>query len=65
MEYMLRYLVVPGRVENLCVIVDMKGVGLSQVARCALPLPPSASMWHPAFVVLSCAEHTTMQRTHA
>lgn len=36
MEYMLRYLVVPGRVENLCVIVDMKGVGLSQVSVSAL-----------------------------
>jgi len=31
MEYMLRYMLVPGRVENNCVIVDLKGLGISQV----------------------------------
>jgi len=31
MEYMLRYMVVPGRVENNCLIVDLKGLGISQV----------------------------------
>uniref|UniRef100_A0A7S1WR55 CRAL-TRIO domain-containing protein n=1 Tax=Alexandrium catenella TaxID=2925 RepID=A0A7S1WR55_ALECA len=31
MEYFLRYMVVPGKVENLCVIVDLKGLALSQV----------------------------------
>merc|ERR1719245_386100 len=36
MEYMLRYMVVPGRVENLCVIVDLKGLSLSQVSLSAL-----------------------------
>lgn len=36
MEYFLRYMVVPGRVENLSVIVDMKGLGISQVPLGAL-----------------------------
>jgi len=31
MEYFARYMVVPGRVENLNVIVDMQGLGISQV----------------------------------
>jgi len=31
MEYMLRYMVYPGRVENNNVIVDLKGLGISQV----------------------------------
>jgi len=31
MEYFLRFMVVPGKVENLCVIVDLKGLSLSQV----------------------------------
>jgi len=30
-EYFLRYMVVPGRVENLNVIFDLKGLGISQV----------------------------------
>jgi hypothetical protein len=30
MEYFVRYMVVPGRVENLSVIADMKGVGFAQ-----------------------------------
>mmetsp|Transcript_21082 Transcript_21082/g.72545 ORF Transcript_21082/g.72545 Transcript_21082/m.72545 type:complete len:488 (-) Transcript_21082:475-1938(-) len=36
MEYMTRYMLVPGRVENLSVIVDLKGLGLSQVSVSAL-----------------------------
>jgi hypothetical protein len=36
MEYFLRYLVVPGRVENLSVITDMRGLGLAQVPLGAL-----------------------------
>lgn len=36
MEYMLRYMLVPGRIENLCVIVDLKGIGFSQVSVGAL-----------------------------
>jgi len=31
LEYMMRYMTVPGRVENLSVIVDLKGLGISQV----------------------------------
>lgn len=31
MEYMLRYMTVPGRIENNCVIVDLKGLSLTQV----------------------------------
>mmetsp|Transcript_38528 Transcript_38528/g.116493 ORF Transcript_38528/g.116493 Transcript_38528/m.116493 type:complete len:359 (-) Transcript_38528:5-1081(-) len=31
MEYFARYMVVPGRVENLNVIVDLQGLGISQV----------------------------------
>eukprot|EP00928_Gymnodinium_smaydae_P057844 TRINITY_DN4106_c0_g5_i1.p1 TRINITY_DN4106_c0_g5~~TRINITY_DN4106_c0_g5_i1.p1 ORF type:complete len:499 (+),score=83.05 TRINITY_DN4106_c0_g5_i1:100-1497(+) len=30
-EYFIRYMVVPGRVENLNVIVDLQGLGISQV----------------------------------
>jgi hypothetical protein len=36
MEYFLRYLVVPGRVENLSVITDLQGLGLAQVPLSAL-----------------------------
>jgi len=36
MEYFLRYMVVPGRVENLSVIVDLKSVGVGQVSLSAL-----------------------------
>jgi hypothetical protein len=36
MEYFLRYMVVPGKVENLSVIVDLKGLSLSQVPLGAL-----------------------------
>lgn len=31
MEYFLRYMVVPGRIENLNVIVDLAGMGISQI----------------------------------
>lgn len=36
MEYLLRFMLVPGRVENLSVIVDLTGLGLSQVPISAL-----------------------------
>lgn len=36
MEYFLRYMVVPGRIENLSVIVDLAGLGMSQVPIAAL-----------------------------
>mmetsp|Transcript_66648 Transcript_66648/g.174734 ORF Transcript_66648/g.174734 Transcript_66648/m.174734 type:complete len:558 (+) Transcript_66648:126-1799(+) len=36
MEYFLRYMVIPGKVENLSVIVDLKGLSLSQVPLGAL-----------------------------
>ncbi|CAJ1380500.1 unnamed protein product [Effrenium voratum] len=36
MEYMVRYMVVPGRVENNCLIVDLKGLGISGVPISAL-----------------------------
>jgi len=36
MEYMLRYMVVPGRVENLVVLVDLRGLSFSQVSISAL-----------------------------
>mmetsp|Transcript_110015 Transcript_110015/g.350392 ORF Transcript_110015/g.350392 Transcript_110015/m.350392 type:complete len:604 (+) Transcript_110015:90-1901(+) len=36
MEYFLRYMVVPGRVENLNVIVDLASLGISQVPLSAL-----------------------------
>merc|ERR1719197_1679044 len=32
----MRYMVVPGRVENLSLIVDLKGLGISQVPLSAL-----------------------------
>jgi len=35
-EYFLRYMVVPGKVENLNVVVDLKGLGISQVPVTAL-----------------------------
>eukprot|EP00931_Biecheleriopsis_adriatica_P061191 TRINITY_DN3678_c0_g1_i1.p1 TRINITY_DN3678_c0_g1~~TRINITY_DN3678_c0_g1_i1.p1 ORF type:complete len:484 (+),score=123.15 TRINITY_DN3678_c0_g1_i1:208-1659(+) len=31
MEYMVRYMCVPGRIENNCLIVDLKGLGISGV----------------------------------
>jgi len=31
MEYFVRYMVVPGKIENLSVIVDLQGLGISQV----------------------------------
>lgn len=31
MEYFLRYMCIPGKVENNCLIVDLKGVGISQM----------------------------------
>jgi len=31
MEYMLRYMLIPGKVENNCLIVDLKGLSWSQV----------------------------------
>jgi len=40
MEYFLRYMVVPGRVENLSVIVDLSGLCLSQV-----PLGPLGEVY--------------------
>jgi len=36
MEYMLRYMLLPGRVENLNLIVDLKGLGITQVPIAAL-----------------------------
>eukprot|EP00403_Amphidinium_massartii_P010837 CAMPEP_0178412994 /NCGR_PEP_ID=MMETSP0689_2-20121128/22301_1 /TAXON_ID=160604 /ORGANISM="Amphidinium massartii, Strain CS-259" /LENGTH=464 /DNA_ID=CAMNT_0020034257 /DNA_START=30 /DNA_END=1421 /DNA_ORIENTATION=- len=36
MEYFLRYMVVPGHVENICVLLDLKGVSLKQVPLSAL-----------------------------
>lgn len=36
MEYFQRYMVVPGRIENLSVIVDLQGLGISQVPISAL-----------------------------
>jgi len=36
MEYMQRYMLVPGRVESLTVVVDLQGLGLSQVPISAL-----------------------------
>jgi len=40
MEYFLRYMVVPGKVENLSVIVDLQGLGLPQV-----PLGPLGEVY--------------------
>lgn len=31
MEYFIRYMCVPGRVENNCLVVDLKGVGIGQM----------------------------------
>lgn len=31
MEYFLKYMIVPGKVENVCVVIDLKGMRLSQV----------------------------------
>jgi len=31
MEYLMRFMLVPGKVENLSVIIDLKGLGISQV----------------------------------
>jgi len=36
MEYMIRYMLVPGRIENNCLIVDLKGLTLAQVPLGAL-----------------------------
>jgi len=36
MEYFLRYMVIPGRVENNCLIVDLNGLSISQVPLSAL-----------------------------
>jgi len=36
MEYFLRYMVVPGRVENICVLLDLKDVSVKQVPLSAL-----------------------------
>lgn len=36
MEYMIRYMVVPGKVECNCLIVDLKGISTSQVPMTAL-----------------------------
>lgn len=36
MEYMIRYMVVPGIIENNCLVVDLKGLGISQVPFSAL-----------------------------
>eukprot|EP00927_Polykrikos_kofoidii_P028173 TRINITY_DN24639_c0_g1_i1.p1 TRINITY_DN24639_c0_g1~~TRINITY_DN24639_c0_g1_i1.p1 ORF type:complete len:526 (+),score=74.31 TRINITY_DN24639_c0_g1_i1:397-1974(+) len=36
MEYMLRYMLIPGRVENNTVVVDLKGLSLTQVPIAAL-----------------------------
>lgn len=40
MEYFLRYMTVPGKVENLSVIVDLQGLGLPQV-----PLGPLGEVY--------------------
>merc|ERR1719343_1511263 len=31
MEYFLRYIVIPGRVENLSVMIDLAGIGMTKV----------------------------------
>lgn len=31
MEYFLRYMIVPGKIENICVILDLRNLALSQV----------------------------------
>lgn len=36
LEYMLRYMVVPGRIENLVVVVDLKGCGVGQMCLTSL-----------------------------
>lgn len=36
MEYMVRYMVVPGKIENNCLVVDLKGLGISGVPISAL-----------------------------
>eukprot|EP00442_Polarella_glacialis_P011851 CAMPEP_0115150674 /NCGR_PEP_ID=MMETSP0227-20121206/65175_1 /TAXON_ID=89957 /ORGANISM="Polarella glacialis, Strain CCMP 1383" /LENGTH=267 /DNA_ID=CAMNT_0002561075 /DNA_START=52 /DNA_END=852 /DNA_ORIENTATION=- len=36
MEYMIRYMLVPGRIENNCLIVDLKGLGISGIPMSAL-----------------------------
>lgn len=36
MEYMIRYMMVPGVIENNCLLVDLKGLGISQVPFTAL-----------------------------
>mmetsp|Transcript_64606 Transcript_64606/g.199965 ORF Transcript_64606/g.199965 Transcript_64606/m.199965 type:complete len:487 (-) Transcript_64606:173-1633(-) len=36
MEYMIRYMLVPGRIENNCLIVDLKGLTFNQVPISAL-----------------------------
>ncbi|CAK9113081.1 Sec14 cytosolic factor (Phosphatidylinositol/phosphatidyl-choline transfer protein) (PI/PC TP) (Sporulation-specific protein 20) [Durusdinium trenchii] len=36
MEYMCRYMVVPGKIENNCLVVDLKGLGISGVPISAL-----------------------------
>lgn len=36
MEFMLRYMVVPGTIENNCLVVDLKGLAISQVPFSAL-----------------------------
>lgn len=36
MEYLIRYMLVPGAIENLSVIVDLKGLGITQVPISAL-----------------------------
>lgn len=36
MEYMIRYMMVPGLIENNCLLVDLKGLGISQVPFTAL-----------------------------
>jgi len=36
MEYMMRYMVLPGKIENNCLIVDLKGLSLAQVSISAL-----------------------------
>jgi len=36
MEYMIRYMIVPGSIENNCLIIDLKGLTISQVPLGAL-----------------------------
>ncbi|CAE8594190.1 unnamed protein product [Polarella glacialis] len=36
MEYMIRYMLVPGRIENNCLIVDLKGLGIFGIPMSAL-----------------------------